>query len=45
MIVLSLKNGSRQPVHKVILAAQSDFFEGLFTFMSFEDKKEFTQIQ
>ena len=41
MILFPLKNGSRHPVHKVILAAQSDFFEGLFTFMSFEDKKEF----
>ena len=26
------EDGSRHPVHKLILAAQSEFFEGLFTF-------------
>ena len=31
-------DGSTHPVHKVILAAQSDFFEALFTF---EDKTEY----
>ena len=36
--ILILDDGSRHPVQKVILAAQSDFFEGLFTF---EDKMEY----
>ena len=36
--ILILDDGSRHPVQKVILAAQSDFFDGLFTF---EDKMEY----
>jgi len=35
---LILEDGSRHPVHKLVLAAQSEFFEGLF---SFQDKKEY----
>ncbi len=35
---LILDDGSTYPVNKVILAAQSDFFEALFTF---EDKTEY----
>ena len=36
--ILILDDESRHPVHKVILAAQSDFFDGLFTF---KDKMEY----
>ena len=36
--ILILDDGSRHPVQKDILAAQSDFFDGLFTF---EDKMEY----
>ena len=38
MIRFSQDDGSTHPVNKVILAAQSDFFETLFTF---EDKTEY----
>ena len=31
-IVLTLDDGSKHPVHKVVLAVQSEFFESLFTF-------------
>ena len=41
ILILDLEDGStsRFPVHKLILAAQSEFFEGLFTFE--EQKIEF----